>query len=85
MDENRLTDVIEKILQQAIILDKYSTTHALPAPSFDCETFIDLPVEVEIARNAVVDLAQDLKRLAQGPRDLLFDLLNKVCFSFASA
>ena len=73
-----LTRLAEQLLEQAKALDAYNASNNLPPASFDTESFVELPLEVENQRRAVIDMAQDLKRLAQGPRDLLFDLWNMV-------
>lgn len=79
MDKFPLTCIAKSIVQHAKILDGYNMTHEVPPASFDHETFADLPIDVEKARNVIVDLAQDLKRLAQCPRDLPLQSLNTVC------
>lgn len=79
MDKSPLTCIAKSIVEHAKILDEYNITHEVPPASFNHETFTDLPIDVEKARNTIVDLAQDLKRLAQGPRDLLMESLNTVC------
>ncbi|KAJ8121688.1 hypothetical protein ONZ43_g1925 [Nemania bipapillata] len=76
MTRSPLTSLAEKLLEKAKALDAYNESHGLPPASFEHESFIDVPLELEDTRKAVIDLAQDVKRLAQGPRDLLFEILN---------
>ncbi|OKL59534.1 hypothetical protein UA08_04988 [Talaromyces atroroseus] len=73
-----LTHLAEQLLESAKALDAYNEVNGLEPASFETESFTDLPVAVEAQRKKTIDLAQDLKRLAQGPRDLLFESLNLV-------
>ncbi|KAF2152731.1 putative O-methyltransferase [Myriangium duriaei CBS 260.36] len=76
MTASPLTKLAEELLENARALDSYNQKHGFEPVSFERESFIDLPLEVENQRKTVIDLAQDLKRLAQGPRDLLFESCN---------
>ncbi|EXJ93212.1 hypothetical protein A1O3_01769 [Capronia epimyces CBS 606.96] len=71
-----LTAVAEQLLEASRLLDAYGESKGLHPASFDTESWVDLPNTVEKHRKTVIDLAQDLKRLAQGPRDLLFETCN---------
>ena len=73
-----LTRLAEQLLENAKALDAYNQSHGLPPASFDEESFRDPPLNIENRRRTVISLAQDLKRQAQGPRDLVSDVLNSV-------
>ncbi|KAI9714705.1 MAG: hypothetical protein M1828_001134 [Chrysothrix sp. TS-e1954] len=75
MVESPLTLLAKQLLDRSVALDAFNEAHELPPVSFEYESFIDLPLEVEQQRKALIDLAQDLKRLAQGPRDLLQEII----------
>ncbi|KAL2125773.1 hypothetical protein VTI74DRAFT_2779 [Chaetomium olivicolor] len=76
MAASPLTRLAEQLLEKARTLDAYNQNHALDPVSFESESFVDPPLDIEDTRKAAIDLAQDLKRLVQGPRDLLFESLN---------
>ncbi|EXJ91409.1 hypothetical protein A1O1_04521 [Capronia coronata CBS 617.96] len=76
MGKSTFTILAEKLLEASKLLDAHSESSGLPPATFDNETFIDLPDEIEKHRKAMIDVAQDIKRLAQGPRDLLFETCN---------
>jgi hypothetical protein len=78
MAPSPLTTLAEELLEHSRALDAYNETNGLQPVSFDHESFVDVPGEVEERRKNVINLAQDVKRLAQGPRDLLFETLNTV-------
>jgi hypothetical protein len=78
MAPSPLTKLAEELLENSRQLDAYNESNGLKPASFDYESFIDLPNDVENRRKNVINLAQDLRRLAQGPRDLLFEILNTV-------
>lgn len=78
MGPSPLTALAEQLLENAGHLDSYNKANGLKPVSFDHESFVDLPEDIENCRKSVINLAQDLKRLAQGPRDLLFETLNTV-------
>jgi len=77
MTTSPLTRLAEQLLEKAKILDSYSQSHGIEPLSFERETLADLPLEIENVRKAAIDICQDAKRLAQGPRDLLWELLNQ--------
>ena len=78
MGPSPLTLLAEQLLENSRQLDLYNESNGLKPASFDHESFVDLPEQIENRRKTVINLAQDLKRLAQGPRDLLFETLNTV-------
>lgn len=78
MGPSPLTLLAEQLLENSRQLDAYNESNGLKPVSFDHESFVDLPEDIENRRKSVINLAQDLKRLAQGPRDLLFETLNTV-------
>ena len=78
MRDSPLVQLAEELLAQARSLDSYNESCGLPPVSFDHESFVDLPNDLETCRQAVINISQDIKRLAQGPRDLLFESLNTV-------
>lgn len=73
-----LTAIAEQLLADAKVLDAYAASNGLEPTNFTKETLPDLPLDLEQTRHSIIDHAQNLKRLAQGPRDLLFELLNHV-------
>jgi hypothetical protein len=84
MPASPLTALAKQLLDHAQALDAYNEAQTLPPASFDYESFVDLPLEIEDRRKALIDLTQDAKRLAQGPRDLLFELIYLVRSSSSS-
>lgn len=78
MAPSPLTKLAEELLENCRQLDAYNESSGLKQASFDYESFIDLPNEVDNRCKNIINLAQDVKRLAQGPRDLLFEILNFV-------
>ncbi|KAI9931189.1 hypothetical protein ASPWEDRAFT_34287 [Aspergillus wentii DTO 134E9] len=69
-----LTLLAEELLENCKALDAYNEANGRKPASFDYDTFVDLPLDVENRRMEVVDQAQDLKRLAQGSTDLFVEL-----------
>ena len=78
MAPSPLTTLAEELLEHARALDAYNEANGFEHVSFQHESFVDVPGEIEERRKKVINLAQDVKRLAQGPRDLLFETLNTV-------
>lgn len=78
MSSSPLTALAEQCLAHSRALDAYNASQGLPPASFAHESFISLPLETEEQRRSLISLAQDLKRLAQGPRDALFEICNEV-------
>lgn len=78
MTSGPLTSIAEQLLADAKLLDAYAEANGLDAVDFSKESLSDLPLDMEKTRYSIIDRAQNLRRLAQGPRDLLFELLNHV-------
>lgn len=78
MASSPLTTLAEKLLEKVKILDAHNERNGLPPASFESESFVDAPLDIEETRRAAIDLSQDIKRLAQGPRDLILESLNLV-------
>ncbi|OAA75810.1 O-methyltransferase, family 2 [Akanthomyces lecanii RCEF 1005] len=76
MTSGPLTSIAEQLLADARLLDAYAEANGLDAVDFSKESLSDLPLDMEKTRYSIIDRAQNLRRLAQGPRDLLFELLN---------
>ena len=69
-----LTKLAEDILANAKRLDEYTSSQSLPPTSFDNDTLKDLPLDLEAARNSLIDSTQLLKRLALGPVGHLIEI-----------
>ncbi|KAM3464086.1 hypothetical protein MY5147_009569 [Beauveria neobassiana] len=76
MTSGPLTSVAEQLLANAKLLDAYAEANGLDATTFSRDSLSELPLGMEEIRYFIIDQAQNIKRLAQGPRDLLFELLN---------
>lgn len=77
-----LTKIAEGILADAKRIDAYTASKGLPDASFETETLIDLPDDLEDCRKSLVNSTQELKQLAQGPVGLLLELLFTVSNSW---
>lgn len=77
-----LTEIAEKILAQAKLLDGFTTKAGLPPTHFFYDTLTHLPPHLEEERKALVDAAQDLKRLAMGPVAMMLETLFTVRAQF---
>lgn len=73
-----LTHLAEQLLEHAEALDAYNASHNLSPASFSHESFVELPLDAETRRRTIIDLSQDVKRLAQGPREMLSELWDMV-------
>lgn len=62
-----LTSLAEEILTNAKKLDEHLTSQNQPSPSFDHDVLINLPPQLESARDALIDSTHTLKQLTQGP------------------
>ncbi|CAO1606194.1 MAG: hypothetical protein LQ349_002790 [Xanthoria aureola] len=60
------TSLAEEILVSARRLDEHLASNNLPSSSFDHDTLVDLPNNVEVARDNLINTTQTLKQLAQG-------------------
>ncbi|KAI9036835.1 putative O-methyltransferase [Aspergillus affinis] len=72
-----LTELAEEALAHARRLDAYTAAQGLPPVSLadDTLTSAQLPADLETARSALVDSAQMMKRLAQGPLGNMTEIL----------
>ncbi len=75
------TDLAENMVPRAKALDEYLRSAGCPPASFSEDTLIDLPPEMEETRNALVDAAQTMKRLALGARGTYWEILFAVCLN----
>ena len=62
-----LTSLAEDILINAKRLDEHLATQQQPSPSFDHDAWINLPPQLESARDALIESTHTLKQLTQGP------------------
>ncbi|KAI4222618.1 MAG: hypothetical protein L6R36_006006 [Xanthoria steineri] len=60
------TSLAEEILVSARRLDEHLASNNLPSSSFDHDTLVDLPHNIEVARDNLINTTQTLKQLAQG-------------------
>jgi hypothetical protein len=70
-----LTEIAENILKRAKLLDTHLAETGLPSPHFFYDTLTHLPDHLQEERNALVNEAQDLKRLAMGPVAMMLETL----------
>lgn len=73
-----LTAQAEEILAQAKQLDAYIVSNGLPPTSFDQDSLVNLPLEYEATRRAMIDSTHTLKRLAQGTIGATTEMLYSV-------
>ena len=73
-----LTSLAEEILSNAKQLDEHLASQKRSSPSFDHDTLIDLPPQLESARDALIDSTHMLKQLTQGPVRATVDILFNV-------
>ncbi|KAJ8131865.1 hypothetical protein O1611_g1765 [Lasiodiplodia mahajangana] len=74
--QNRIIELSSLIAQKTALIDDYFTRNGLPTPSLDANAphLLSIPdgaVDIQAARNAVIDACSELKALLTGPRDLL--------------
>ncbi len=62
-----LTSIAEDILANAKRLDAHLSYKSVAPTSFDHDSLVDLPHDMESVRNALIDSTHTLKQLAQGP------------------
>lgn len=60
------TSLAEEILVSARRLDEHLASNNLPSSSFDHDMLVDLPHNIEVARDNLINTTQTLKQLAQG-------------------
>ena len=73
-----LTALAEEVLANTKRLDAYLESKGLPYTDFQEDTLSNLPLDLETTRNALVDSAQTLKRLALGPGGVYTEILFSV-------
>ena len=73
-----LTSLAEEILINAKRLDEHLAAQKQPSPSFDHDAWIDLPPQLESARDALIDSTHTLKQLTQGPVRATTDIIMSV-------
>jgi len=73
-----LTSLAEDILANAKRLDTHLASQNQSSPSFDHDAFVDLPPQLESARDALVDSTHTLKQLSQGPVRATIDIIFSV-------
>ncbi|KAL9600846.1 MAG: hypothetical protein Q9219_002888 [cf. Caloplaca sp. 3 TL-2023] len=61
------TSLAEDILASAKRLDEHLASNGLPSTSFDKDTLVNLPDDLEAVRNSIIDNSNTMKLLAQGP------------------
>lgn len=61
------TSLAEEILVSARQLDEHLASKDLAPSSFDQDTLVGLPNDIEAARDNVINTTQTLKQLALGP------------------
>jgi hypothetical protein len=71
MAVSRIIQLAETIRSNTAKVDTHFTLQNLPSPSFDHEFPSSLPAEIEQARNTVIDAADEMTELMQGPNQLL--------------
>ena len=73
-----LTELTEQLLSHVKSLENYTTAKGLPSPSFEETTYSDLPAQAQASRNAAIDLAQTIRKLAMGPEACATEILHGV-------
>lgn len=74
-----LTEIAEKLLAQAKIVDAHLEKAQLPQASFKEYNLDDLPKDVKAARDDIVDQAATLQQLCEPPGEYFFwSILAKV-------
>jgi hypothetical protein len=72
---SRIAELAALIAQHTTQVDNYLSEHNFPQPSFNADgpAGLDLALEIEESRNAILRATQELNDLLQHPRDLLFN------------
>ncbi|KAF7512644.1 hypothetical protein GJ744_000905 [Endocarpon pusillum] len=71
MAVSRIVQLAETIQSNTAKVDTHFTLQNLPSPSFDHDFPASLPEEIEQARNAIIDAADEITDLMQGSKELL--------------
>lgn len=72
------TSFAEDILASARQLDEYFISQNLSPPTFDNNCVSDLPKDISIIRNKLINTTHTLKQLAQGPVDIILQQILSV-------
>lgn len=67
----KLTDLVAKIQINATFIEQYLDSQNIPPLSFDTQAIFDLPPETQDAQQNVLEAADELFYLVQGPRRML--------------
>ena len=73
-----LTSLAEEILENAKRLDQHLSSSNLEPASFDNDSLVAVPPELEATRKALINATQTLKQLSQGPVGLSMDIIFNV-------
>ena len=79
-----LTELAGEISAQATKLDESLLSQGRQHTSFDHDTLFDLPPEINIARENLINSTQTLKRLALRPEGVIEEILWGVGFNRSS-
>lgn len=74
VNPSRVNVLAQQIQTHAETLDKYLNENDLPPLSFDTSTAVELPAELHPAQTALLEAADELSLLVQGPRRSLMTL-----------
>ena len=74
-----LTSLAEEILENAKRLDQHLSSSHLEPASFDNDSLVELPPELEATRKTLIDATQTLKQLSQGPVGTSMEIIFNVC------
>ena len=70
-----LVDLATELLASAKAIEAHLESNNLPAPTFDNDTVSPLPKDLQAHRATLIDGADKLKRLAQGPEAVTMDMI----------
>ena len=83
------TSLAEEILASAKQLDEHLASKGIDGSSFDNDTLIDLPDDIEDIRNGLIDDTQTLKQLAQGhvaaPMEMVLGVSRQLLQNYTSS
>ena len=73
---NRISRLADIISTNTHKIEQYLTLNGLPTPAFDVSAPVklQLPNELELAREAIISATTELRELMLGPRDHLYSL-----------